>query len=1003
TPLFTPYAPVQGVLPMLSNGDVVYPTASGLIRVSLAGANPTTSILLTTAALDAALGTVGRLDPDGGTLNVDQRFQGLAAAPDDHLWAVVERRVILGPKYQWLIEVAPTGQVTVRRGPDPGVSIEAAIVYDGVLDAMLFDARKVAVGPGQPFESLGVVPRLERDGLSARVPPWPAFPQRKYFPAGEEWKGLLGASSGSAWVATQTPAWAARPLQLDKSLADFDRDGLKRSEEDALGTSDFVADSDGDTVNDGLELRLSATLPADAGSAPPIHDAGQGLVLAETILPATWQLDAGADCLSSGGYAAGRALVISNDPFCQVGFPSYRFVGPDGQPLSALRPQSVVPPLLTPDLGHAFAWKGEGRWVRLDLQTGASDPLDLGGRVIGELFPLSKDVVLATEGLGTAAPRLWRFGPQGAFAVIDLGRSCPIVGSAPELARCAELTLPAVEGFTLRGWDPERRLALAVVTTDRGRILFGIDETRAVYLSELLAIGDGLEPSFLAPLGTRGFALQVHGSSVTESFWGTVRLDDLFHPLAASNPLESPEGVAGVYRNGFFARLSETYPVEPASAARCSRVADRFSCDGDQAPVVLQSETRTFPAELVPVGPAIEKGEVLFFATGLHGVESARFRQREGSYGPFAGGPGWRLWRFTPVGAALPWLDARDFTAQLDAAARAKVAARPLGPITAMSASPDSLGFCLVEPSAGRVWELKLDPASRLLSSIALTEAAGAVGCAWESAGALAILSTGPAMIRVGGKTLAVSGADLPGGLMRVPGRWLVFSDRKPARCVGDDGAVVTSPVSTTAATAGFGAVAWLDEAGQGFLASPDNFCAGKPQERLGTTTSNVWMDAYRGFTSRSVLVQRGAIALRPDGLLLLATPSVLFGALGFDPPSAVRPLFGYFPSFVPLDVDQRITEVDPFRAAAPRAFLAARKPLEVSAMVLVPGADATVDFGHLVRPAPVAPMVPGLDGGTGGGGGGGGGSGKPCGCSAAEGGAAVLGLLLLLRRSRRR
>jgi hypothetical protein len=57
-----------------------------------------------------------------------------------------------------------------------------------------------------------------------------------------------------------------RTLLLDRSGADFDRDGLTGAQELAAGTSDFDADSDDDGAGDGEEVESARTDPRDAGS-----------------------------------------------------------------------------------------------------------------------------------------------------------------------------------------------------------------------------------------------------------------------------------------------------------------------------------------------------------------------------------------------------------------------------------------------------------------------------------------------------------------------------------------------------------------------------------------------------------------------------------------------------------------------------------------------------------------------------------------------------------------
>jgi hypothetical protein len=154
-------------------------------------------------------------------------------------------------------------------------------------------------------------------------------------------------------------------------------------------------------------------------------------------------------------------------------------------------------------------------------------------------------------------------------------------------------------------------------------------------------------------------------------------------------------------------------------------------------------------------------------------------------------------------------------------------------------------------------------------------------------------------------------------------------------------------------------------------------------------------------------------MAVRPDGVAVIGTDQVEFVGIGVNPPVSVPLVFYYFPSYATAtDCAQRITEVDPFRAARARGYVAARQPTAPQSMVLIPGAGAGTDFGHFQRPAPVAPCstAGGSDGGSNGGadagtadagtrpdGGGGGGGGRPCGCGASPGSVVLLGAALLL------
>jgi hypothetical protein len=873
------------------------------------------------------------------------------------------------------------------------------MLYDATLDSLILNYE--TVNNTGPLQVTAVIPRSTPS--SGGMPPFPLAPNFG-LPWPHMWRGLVGSATGSpmAWT-EQNEIHNLRPFRLDLALADFDRDGLRATEEASVGTSDFTADSDGDGVTDGLESRLYSTNPADATSVPAVSVQGSDVLLAPTLLPTSWNI-ARTECRQPAGLSGWGAMCF--DQACN-GTPSdYTCLDTTGKQLSATPMRSFGTPRVTPDL--AFAWRRDSTsntWIKRELATGVESPsAAITGVNIRDLVPLSRDTVVALEGqVGASAVRLWRYSGGNRFAVIDTTRlDCPILGSVNDLPRCgaSELVYPSIQDFRVHGWDPSRKLALVVVTSDRGPFLLGVGENETVYLTDLVGPAESLSLGLIMRLPEGGYMMMQAGSGIL----GARRLDEAFRPIPNNDQraLDADWGRFGAFfKHGYLGTEYESYLLERGTTA-------------GYVPF-------PYAVQWVPITQALAKGEVLFWSSGKYrGHASVGFRERDGSRVSVSDftAPAWRLWRLNPVGAVNEWLEERDFVAKLDAAGRASVQQRALGPILAMGASPDSLRICLAEPAAGRLWELTLDAATRKLATITLqTPSGGVSACAYDEQNTLAVLSAPPVVLRVGGNTLPVPGLGAPVQLMRLAGRWVVVSDGETARCVEDTGTVFDTGVRASAASPAPGGLAYLDPAGIGFLTSLNAFCSGAPpEEHLGNPDSNVWSDLFQGrLTSRAVKSPRGVMAVRPDGVAVIGTDQVEFVGLGVNPPVSVPLVFYYFPRYSPAaGCEQRIPEVDGFRAGSARAYVAARQPTAPQSMVLIPGADPGTDFGHFQRPAPVlpegCPVNNGPDGGTADGGSnpGGGGGGPPCGCGATPGSMVLLVIALfalgpLSRRTRAR
>lgn len=86
--------------------------------------------------------------------------------------------------------------------------------------------------------------------------------------------GSVGALAVA--LAMLAPGLAPEPLRADPPVdpTDVDSDGLPDAQEHVLGTSQYVADTDGDGYVDSLELALGSR-PSDAGSTPLLTTGGE--------------------------------------------------------------------------------------------------------------------------------------------------------------------------------------------------------------------------------------------------------------------------------------------------------------------------------------------------------------------------------------------------------------------------------------------------------------------------------------------------------------------------------------------------------------------------------------------------------------------------------------------------------------------------------------------------------------------------------------------------------
>lgn len=589
-------------------------------------------------------------------------------------------------------------------------------------------------------------------------------------------------------------------------------------------------------------------------------------------------------------------------------------------------------------------------------------------------------------------------------ALIDLTRPfCPVITDADALSRCGRTDQlidrldPSASLFFV-GLDPPRNRVLISSRSLAGQKLFGVGADDVEIYADLTSSLRGLDLTQVSFIPDGGYL--AHASRVADVM--LFALDTQLRPQG--HPQQYVKPSQRWVKDGFYDRYNESYLIEPAPAgnAQCGSVGSViFVCDF-APPAVPRYLSFDFARVLVPVGPAVEPGEVLLWTPRRYWSSLAAIYSfgEGGITGNQAYAEvGWLLWRVSAQGATVEWMTGAQFIAQLSSADAALLTPTPLGPIEGIGVSPDGLHLCLAEPGANRVWALSLDATTRQLSSVRF--AANGTACAFDEANTLVTLTGGALQ-------LASGAAPVPGtatALVRQSGRWLVQREGAPVVCVGDDGVVTASTVSSVALTAALGGVAYIDLEGQAYLGLAEELCAGGgPRERLGPTGLSIFTLTHAQFSFRSVLATKAALAIRPDGMAVLGASDVVVGGLGRNPESPVRVVSHLFPSFTPLDAAKPMPGTEGLRLEAAVQGLLGTQPRELGAAAVVPGAAPGRDWGYVKRPgSPQRPVVAPVDGGAAQSDGGDPVDPTPkgCGCSALEA-AAPLALLLLCTRRRR-
>ncbi|HLL04044.1 MAG TPA: hypothetical protein VK539_25890 [Myxococcaceae bacterium] len=931
------------IWPEARDGGYYYMARQGLALFSDTPA-PNARLLHTENELLAAMALPGR---DGGTSGGAVSNLAMATAPDGTLYFAAYITDAAGKIHSVIFERTPQGVPRLRfSGP---LSKTPEMAYSAAFDAVLVDGFSASAGPGTLYPVLAVFPTGGTPGPSLHegLPPWPVVPSP--LELNRPYGGLSGGSAGVLRARMHSDWYRLGP---DPTRADFDRDGLRVAEEAQAGTSDFLADFDGDRFSDHAEVVRFHTDPRDAGSAP-VLDAGAPIVLAPNYF---------IRYLPIAPPSCGAEVEFSFAPVvcgCAPEPPLPNCYGPDLAPIGRVEGNALfVAPADGGPPRHVVR-QGAGndnyRHYIIDIVTGEESrhpfPFGGGGAPVG--FPLSETKLLLTSLMNNSS-YLFRSGEGEFHALIDPGRrGCPILPNAA--ARCdpPEHSSAPIRHVNVLGYAPELRAVLVSVDSTQGRTLYGVTHDGMLRLADLTSAFKGLPPESIQPLepaGSSGYLVNVSGLLNRTSYNGTFELDPAFGERPPPRRFVDTSAAGQFFRTGYLDRLYASYLIE------------RGPMSG--GPRYLPFE---FEVEWEPVRPELQRGEVLAFGhlrpqhKGV--VAKAIFNPVTGAIedsSTFAT-PGWILWRTTPTGGTVEWLMREEFEAWLSAADRAVLASAPLGAIRSMNASPDGRKLCLAEPAAVRTWELTLDAAGRL-ERVRLASTSEGVGCAYDDASELVTLSRGPAEVRRGATVLGtVAASTVPIGLYRAGGYWMVQGYLEPLHCVSDAGAITNSGVVVTAMSVIEGGVAYLDDDGSGYTATADDLCQGRgPSEQLGNLDRNLWTLALNRFTYRYVNAVQASMVLRPDGVMIFSGFDLDVSGLGRNPQVVPSLTFHLWPRFAPLSPDKGFAAHQGFRIQQAIADVHSISAVALQAMTIIPGASPSRDWGYVRRPGiPVTPGSP--------------------------------------------
>lgn len=963
-----------------------------LARVDTTATPPTVTTVIDHAGL---LALVGAMTWPEGTTEADAAarerwsFRAAVALADGRFWVAVEEVLDGGdpatgdPTATAFLEVGGDGVAKALRPIDPTLRGVRRMVASKTPAVVFIDGlTRTRIGPGAPWSLLGLVPLADPAAMfNASTPPWSVAAGVTDGTGATEWDGLIGTSDGQVlaltrdWHGEQAVAYRARPLALD-AQADRDADGIPSDAELARGTDPWRADSDGDGLIDGVERELTHTdptkpdAPASGSPLPPtapslapgrwtLEHAATSYHLGTRYTPnelnhdlAATPLHPGVACFALDYHVADSAIMTAyDDNVCVDG---------DGRLLTA--EPLAGPPTVSLDGGYVFSasaatlaphqYRPDGGVLRerlvADGDEGATVFLPAGtiAYPIEGLWPLDPERVVVEGALnGASILDLYTSASAQPVRLADATRAaCPLVANATELGQCelGDATfagrVPGGAGeLRVVGGDPELGLVIRAESVV-GWLYYAFDGERLTLLASGVTLpGSGAYRLFLRP-SRDGFV----GVS------SDARTVDFDRHLAARRELGYSTNLREHYRHGFEDDDVVTYIwVNQGTGAGggCIYSGDYMICD--QGSLLAHDGTLVHSfqaAEHVPVPDGLEPGEAIFFAGTDH-------PQQDGE--PLL--DHWALWRMTRLGGAQPWLDAAAFKALVSTVdqAAAGLATTPLHFVDSLGAHPDGLRVCAVEPGPGRAWELTLDASTRRATSVRLVDGGGhAAACAYDAEGGLGLALAEPSRLRLpSGIEIALPGG-APRDLVYADGRWIAglgVAESASIACVGGDG-VPRSPLARKAVALGAApeGVVWVDGYSAARITTGASLCEGDGQgELLADPKVSFWSVAYGGFTTFPMLPRHAAIALRPDGMLLTASRSLLGQVI--PPPQMLMTVRA---GFHPDNWGARFESLDPLR----REYEGQGRTVTVragalGAVVVLPGATASGDWNELSPP----------------------------------------------------
>ncbi|MFO0598089.1 MAG: hypothetical protein U0228_22495 [Myxococcaceae bacterium] len=990
---------------VMSAGVVEYSARDGIYRVDTSVMTPTAQRVVSSQTVLTSLGE------DAPLLNALQTIRGCLAVTLGARVCTVG--TLVG---QSVVTIDGTGLLVTRReGPLTGTSapMGTSLVKLPTGDVLVFPWLSRASLAKKRWTWLGVIGSDERFR--------PTRPDKDTnLAVGGGLNRLMPAADGRPWVLidgtlpNSTQYVDALPVTFDPARADLDLDGLSKDEEDALGTASGDDDTDHDGVNDGVEVQWFGTDPLDAGSRPPKKEPawrwGYNAMVALPMPPGPQRGTPACPAHDPGPCIACResnGTIRQSTGFCQQtgGAPNVTATTRDGK--------AEFIGVKETNTSTTF----------IALQRVSSDPV---------LFPSSVPVSAADRvyavdentvyqlGRLASGTRLVRFTPQGSEE-LSLQTGCPLQRTVPG---CVErLRFGPLNSVDLLDTVGTRPAVFAHVQGSFGEGLVALDETGWHFLadvtdvgllfnglafdakqSELLFVGRGNLDQRLAETWRLGTDFDAH----------SLRRNELETSYGPFRPLRPDQVLGGGH--GYPAQRQEEWFVDPepgGGVMGCVSIGGVTLCDFGSFPStpVPVPYVSMPPEELMPAEAALRAGDVLL----------------AGYLGTWTTSSPWGFSKLDRRGTLTHWLSEAEFTALIDdATERDALVQSPLQNVISLGISPDGLSVCLVERTIARVWEVQLDPSTRLAAHVRRVPAHFQTrACGYDPQGRVVTATETEA--KRDGVTL-FTGIGGTQSFAWLGDRWAAWGLGRPVQCFDaaghDDGglgwdAVAVSPFA--------GGVAWVDMTGRAFAGTLDELCnkLNVPRERFVTDdrltfnevlSNDVFRPVSRRhiqFTTRgegNVLIStQASLVMRPDGLGVFGAWNRWAEGLGFNTPlKGPDATFFFEPALQPKDLGKRWPQFDAFRRAEfTWTFLAAL----ASPMVLVPGADATGEWGRYGPiqvwapdggwPANVEPA--GGGGGATGGGGGGTGGGAPnppgCSCGQVDLAALVLGVTLLLRR----